>query len=594
LEGVRVKTQVTGKFYALRGETCDPTCDPTSDPFCDPCDSTKRWPLPVPIGVSVGHPAITAGTFGARVTDGTNVFMLSNNHVLANINQANMGDPILQPGRYDGGVESADAVAYLSDYEEIQWCYYSWIFLICPDTNTIDAAIAHSTPGEIGFETPTDKDGSPLGYGAPKLTIHAAYGDPVVIGDESLSLLLHQSVQKFGRTTGNTIGTVDAINATVNVCYDDSCDKVARFVNQLIITPGSFSAGGDSGSLIVTKDADPAENAKPVGLLFAGSNTNTIANRIDLVLNRFDVTIDSGAPPTLKTVSVTPASATIGVGETQQFTATGHYSDGSTSDIASDSDVSWASSDTTVATIDPNGLATGVGEGKANITATYEGITSDPVALTISTTSPELESITVTPADAAIEVGGDQRFTAVGHYSDGSTPDITSSVSWASSVPTVATIVPGGLATGVGEGTTYITAIQDEITSNQATLKVTVNNTYMHVGDLDGSSQKWRWGIWKAIIDITIHDSNEQPVGNATVVGSFDDCPGGVDCEKFKCTTDGNKGTCRVVGYQSYANHLTFTVESVSHATLEYNPDLNRDPDEDSNPAGTSIYVPRP
>jgi PKD repeat protein len=74
--------------------------------------------------------------------------------------------------------------------------------------------------------------------------------------------------------------------------------KLARFVGQIAITPGTFSAGGDSGSLIVTDD----ENKNPVGLLFAGSDTHTIANPIGLVLDRFNVTVDDGGttnnPPT--------------------------------------------------------------------------------------------------------------------------------------------------------------------------------------------------------------------------------------------------------------------------------------------------------
>ena len=290
LEGVSVKTKVTGKFYALRDDSN--TCEVSGDSICK---SWERWPLPVPIGVSIGHPAISAGTFGARVTDGTDVFVLSNNHVLANINQADINDPILQPGSWDGGVND-DAVANLSDFEPINFCTVFWIWLICDQTNTIDAAIARSTPGEIGFETPTGQYGSGVGYGAPSSIIHAAYGNPNVTGDEDLDLLLGRSVQKYGRTTGNTVGTINTINATVNVCYDDSCSMVARFVDQLIITPGSFSAGGDSGSLIVTNDAQK----NPVGLLFAGSDTDTIANRIDLVLDRFGVSVDGeGSMPTL-------------------------------------------------------------------------------------------------------------------------------------------------------------------------------------------------------------------------------------------------------------------------------------------------------
>ena len=93
-------------------------------------------------------------------------------------------------------------------------------------------------------------------------------------------------VQKYGRTTGFTQGEVYLIDATVIVRYDSG---FARFVDQIIITPGNFSSGGDSGSLIVDL------NNRPVGLLFAGSSSYTIANHIDNVLSSFNVAID-GSP----------------------------------------------------------------------------------------------------------------------------------------------------------------------------------------------------------------------------------------------------------------------------------------------------------
>jgi hypothetical protein len=95
-------------------------------------------------------------------------------------------------------------------------------------------------------------------------------------------------VMKYGRTTGQTKGRIYAINATVNVNY--GLQGTARFIQQIVITPGSFSAGGDSGSLIVVERGSNAR--KPVGLLFAGSPSVTIANPIGLVLERFGVSID--------------------------------------------------------------------------------------------------------------------------------------------------------------------------------------------------------------------------------------------------------------------------------------------------------------
>jgi len=281
VEGVPVHTETMGRIYSLRG----PTCDSSGDSICT---QTERWPLPVPIGVSVGHPAITAGTIGARVTDGSNVFILSNNHVIADVNSATIGDNIIQPGGFDGGFNPDDAIATLNDFEPISFT----------TTNLMDAGIALSTPAELGYSTPMGEFGSLVGYGAPSSQLHPAYGDQTTIGDENMSLLLNAPVQKVGRTTSHTFGNVTNINAAVNVCYDQACTLIATFVNQLIITPGTFSAPGDSGSLIVSNDG----TNRGVGLLFAGSSTHTIANRIDHVLNRFGVTLDNGAgsnvPPT--------------------------------------------------------------------------------------------------------------------------------------------------------------------------------------------------------------------------------------------------------------------------------------------------------
>jgi hypothetical protein len=312
LESTPVHVEVTGRFYALRGPTCGTEGDPV-------CTVAKRWPLPVPTGVSVGHPAITAGTIAARVKKDNDVFILSNNHVLANVNQATIGDAILQPGAYDGGINPDDAIANLTDFQPITFCTVFYIWLICNQTNTIDAAIAKSDPGKLGFSTPVGQFNSVPGYGAPSSTIHPAYGNPVTIGDESLDQLIGVGVQKYGRGSGLTTGSISAINGTVNVCYDSSCTNIARFTDQLIVTPGGFSQGGDSGSLVVDSQR------RPVGLLFAGSDTQTIVNRIDLVLNRFGVTVDEGtvvAPKTDVAVTGIDVPTPVRIGQATTVTVT--------------------------------------------------------------------------------------------------------------------------------------------------------------------------------------------------------------------------------------------------------------------------------
>jgi hypothetical protein len=218
---------------------------------------TPIGPRPAPIGVSTGHPHITAGTIGCRVKDTSGkVYALSNNHVYADENRASIGDNVLQPGAYDGGQDPRDAIGTLAAFERITFSRYA--------INKIDAAIALSSTANLGNSTPAD------GYGTPSRTTATA--------------TVNLAVKKYGRTTKLTLGNVYAVNATVNVTYDSG---VARFVNQIVITPSSFSGGGDSGSRIVTEDGN-----HPVGLLFAGSSSYTIANPIDAVLSRFSVTVE--------------------------------------------------------------------------------------------------------------------------------------------------------------------------------------------------------------------------------------------------------------------------------------------------------------
>lgn len=268
VDGFRVIPFVTGEIIALGKPGTG-------------IDRTARFVRPVPIGVSTGHPDITAGTIGCRVTDGTKVFALSNNHVYADENQASLGDNVLQPGPYDGGMDPDDFIGTLWDFEDI---FFETSPGVGPD-NYIDAAIALSSDLLLDNMTPVD------GYGLPKST-------PI---DEVIGM----KVMKYGRTTGWTKGQIDSINASVRVSYDQG---IAIFRGQIIIRPGKFSAGGDSGSLIVVNDVtvvgkgknatvnatviEGPDHRKPVGLLFAGSNVVTIANRIQDVLDRFGVAID--------------------------------------------------------------------------------------------------------------------------------------------------------------------------------------------------------------------------------------------------------------------------------------------------------------
>ncbi|MGC1830933.1 MAG: IPT/TIG domain-containing protein [Candidatus Acidiferrales bacterium] len=161
--------------------------------------------------------------------------------------------------------------------------------------------------------------------------------------------------------------------------------------------------------------------------------------------------------PVLVSIAVTPANSSVPFGNTQQFAATGTYSDGSTQNLTSTA--SWSSSTPTVATINSAGLATGVAEGTATIAATFGGFSSSAV-LSVAPAVPA--SIAVSPQNPSIAAGGTQQFTATGIYPDGSTQDLTTSVAWSSSNSSVLwisnTLCTQGIAVGTSTGTASVTA----------------------------------------------------------------------------------------------------------------------------------------
>jgi len=174
---------------------------------------------------------------------------------------------------------------------------------------------------------------------------------------------------------------------------------------------------------------------------------------------------------TLRSIAISPATASVAPGGTQQFSATGTFSDGTTQDITAD--VTWASSNTAVATIGSGtGTALGQGSGTTQITATLGSIASAPATLTGTTAT--LESISLGAGTASIARNGTVQFFATGTFSDGSKQDVTSSASWSSTNTTVASVgIGSGLVRGLSVGSTQIKAVLGAISSAPATISVT-------------------------------------------------------------------------------------------------------------------------
>lgn len=237
---------------------------------------------PAQPGISIGNFRVTAGTFGALVYDqkSKQPLILSNNHVLANATngrdrRAIIGDPIVQPGTYDGGMPPEDTIGRLLRYVPIEAsalpeAQQAASGLLAPGfsgrleqsgngikSNVVDCALAEPLQPDL-------VDPEVLGLGEPR---------------EPIEPELDMKVLKSGRTTGITEGGVLLKDVVLRVDFGDV--GIAVFSDQVV--SNIESGPGDSGSLIMDR------GNRPVGLLFAGGNGLTVFNRISNVTRALGV-----------------------------------------------------------------------------------------------------------------------------------------------------------------------------------------------------------------------------------------------------------------------------------------------------------------
>lgn len=324
IEGVKTDVYVVGKLRANN-------------------TPRNRYRPTIPLGVSVGHYATTAGTIGALVRDNVTgeLYILSNNHVLANANFAQKGDAILQPAPLDGGSNPADMIATLERFIPLRYLQEStqemmatvgqiappvgdprmasrgcnllidWLMSLLGRGNTSSGGTSGESPRPDNNNAPSGgssgnssggRGGSSSQNPTPmpnrkenlvdcalgKLVPHIQIDSMIpqigrINGTKSVSIGM--PVAKHGRTTGLRKSTVTLLNATVDVGYNTPRgERTARFTAQILT--GGMSEGGDSGSLVV----DPTDNMA-VGLLFGGSPQASLVTPIQAVLSALNVSL---------------------------------------------------------------------------------------------------------------------------------------------------------------------------------------------------------------------------------------------------------------------------------------------------------------
>ena len=260
-----------------------------------------------------------------------------------------------------------------------------------PDVITVSAlADFDGEPGALGSATcRTDEDDT--------LANFSNYGSYIEVTAPGVCILSTWKDGGYNTISGTSMASPHTAGAAALLAASGITDPAT--IRQTIINEGNYNWTDDSGDSIQEPLLDVSNTTVFNPAMVAGSGGGP-----------------PPPPPTLTSISVTPISASIVEGQTQQSTATGHFSDESTADLTSTA--VWESSDAAVATIDASGLATGVSVGTTNITASKDGVTSNTASLEVTTPPPPptLLSISVTPSTASIAEGQTQQFTATGAY----------------------------------------------------------------------------------------------------------------------------------------------------------------------------------
>ena len=328
-----------------------------------------------------------------------------------------------------------------------------------------------------------------------------------------------------GTVSGSTNLTVTPA-ALVSIALIPANPSIANGTQQQFAATGTYT---DASTHDVTAMVTWGSSDNTVAAISNASGSNGLATSISQGSAAITASLGTIAgstgltvtPAALVSIAVIPANSSIANGMSQQFAATGTYTDKSTQPLTAT--VSWSSSDTTVAAISnasgSNGLASSVGQGPATITATL-GTVSGSTGLTV--TAATLVSIAITPISPSIADRTSQQFTATGTYTDNSTQNLTAAVTWTSSDPTIASVSnaagSNGLATAAGIGTTSISAALGTVASPVASLTATAAPEYAYASNQsDNTVSQYTIGAGGVLTSIGTQATGVEPNAIAVV-----------------------------------------------------------------------------
>jgi trimeric autotransporter adhesin len=381
------------------------------------------------------------------------------------------------------------------------------------------------------------------------------------------------AVSATGLLTALKAGAV-TITATLNsVAGTAGVTVSAPSLSSIAVTPSVFSIGSgqakqlsamgtysDGTSQDVTAQATWSSSSSAATVDSAGLVTGASAGTATITAtigSKSGVSLATVSSAVLQSIGVTPLTATIATGQTQQFGANGLFSDGSQTDITNT--VTWDSSAAGIASLDPTGLATGLSAGATNISAASGSATPGSAALTV--TAATLTEIDIAPDDQSIPVGGQLQLSLTGTFSDGSSQDITANAVWSSSDPTLATVDPGtGVVTGIANSNNNpvtITASYGGVTNTTDVyvtdaVPVSIQLTPASASIASGTTQQY-------LVNVVYTDGSLQPVTSGLAWLSSAPSVAGVDANGLATGLAAGQSTISVF-YDSMSATASLTV----------------------------------
>ncbi|WP_305839524.1 Ig-like domain-containing protein [Photobacterium leiognathi] len=270
--------------------------------------------------------------------------------------------------------------------------------------------------------------------------------------------------------TSNIINVTVTAATITDITVTPSSISIAKGQTQQLAATAIYSdntSSDVSNSVTWTPDNTSVATVTSKGMLSGvedGSTTIT-ANKNGITSNTANITVTAA---TITDITVTPSPISIAKGQTQQLVATVIYSDNTSSDVSNS--VTWTPDNTSVATVTSKGTLYGTEVGSTTITANKNGITSNTANITV--TAAIITDIIVSPSSVFMLKGKTQQLVATAVYTDNTSSDVSSSVTWTPLDTSIATVTPTGQLSGVEDGSTTITAYKDNITSNTVSVDV--------------------------------------------------------------------------------------------------------------------------